>query len=111
MIVGPQFPWLLKVTPLLPPMGKSSVVPGVPRPGCSPSSPLLQDGWPPRTVPLSGCTVSVLDPAEMPDSRHVWRLQRGQQSLYLSTPSVDLQKRWLEALSAAARGDPGLAAL
>uniref|UniRef100_A0A8C0K8D7 FYVE, RhoGEF and PH domain containing 3 n=1 Tax=Canis lupus dingo TaxID=286419 RepID=A0A8C0K8D7_CANLU len=70
-----------------------------------------QDGWPPRTVPLSGCTVSVLDPAEMPDSRHVWRLQRGQQSLYLSTPSVDLQKRWLEALSAAARGDPGLAAL
>ncbi|XP_072616694.1 FYVE, RhoGEF and PH domain-containing protein 3 isoform X2 [Vulpes vulpes] len=70
-----------------------------------------QDGWPPRTVPLSGCTVSVLDPAERPDSRHVWRLQQGQQSLYLSTPSADLQQRWLEALSAAARGDPGLAAL
>ncbi|CAD7691980.1 unnamed protein product [Nyctereutes procyonoides] len=70
-----------------------------------------QDGWPPRTIPLSGCTVSVLDPTERPDSRHVWRLQRGQQSLYLSTPSADLQQRWLEALSAAARGDPGLVAL
>ncbi|XP_045879466.1 FYVE, RhoGEF and PH domain-containing protein 3 isoform X1 [Meles meles] len=70
-----------------------------------------QDGGPPRTIPLAGCTVSVLDPVERPDSRHVWRLQQAQQSLYLSTPSADLRQQWLEALSAAARGDPGLVAL
>lgn len=70
-----------------------------------------QDGGPPRTIPLAGCTVSVLDPVERPDSRHVWRLQQAQQTLYLSTPSADLRQQWLEALSAAARGDPGLVAL
>ncbi|XP_026374923.2 FYVE, RhoGEF and PH domain-containing protein 3 [Ursus arctos] len=69
-----------------------------------------QDGWPPRTIPLSGCTVSVLDPTERPDTRHVWRLQQAQQSLYLSTLSADLRQQWLEALSMAARGDSGLAA-
>ncbi|XP_011233279.1 FYVE, RhoGEF and PH domain-containing protein 3 isoform X2 [Ailuropoda melanoleuca] len=69
-----------------------------------------QDGWPPRTIPLSGCTVSMLDPTERPDTRHVWRLQQAQQALYLSTPSADLRQQWLEALSVAARGDSGLAA-
>ncbi|XP_027472064.1 FYVE, RhoGEF and PH domain-containing protein 3 isoform X2 [Zalophus californianus] len=69
-----------------------------------------QDSWPPRTIPLSGCTVSVLDPVEGPDTRHVWRLQQAQRSLYLSTLSADLRQQWLDALSAAARGDPSLAA-
>lgn len=69
-----------------------------------------QDSWPSRTIPLSGCTVSVLDPVEGPDTRHVWRLQQAQRSLYLSTLSADLRQQWLDALSAAARGDPGLAA-
>ncbi|KAF5912921.1 hypothetical protein HPG69_007914 [Diceros bicornis minor] len=64
-----------------------------------------QAGRPPRAVPLSGCTVSVPDPAEKLDARHVWRLQQAQQSLLLSAPSAELQQQWLEALSAAALGD------
>lgn len=83
--------------------------PGLQRPVLTQLS-LLQDGWPPRTIPLSGCTVSVSDPGEGPDTRHVWRLQQAQRSLYLSALSADLRQHWLDALSAAARGDPGLAA-
>ncbi|XP_049491286.1 FYVE, RhoGEF and PH domain-containing protein 3 isoform X1 [Panthera uncia] len=64
-----------------------------------------QAGRPPRTIPLSGCTVSVPDPMETLGTGHVWRLQQAQQALYLSTPSAEQQQRWLEALSAAARGD------
>lgn len=81
------------------------MVPGPQRPRCQPTSPLLQAGRPPRTIPLSGCTVSVPDPTETLDTGHVWRLQQAQQALYLSTPSAEQQQRWLQALSAAARGD------
>ncbi|XP_077630097.1 FYVE, RhoGEF and PH domain-containing protein 3 isoform X2 [Crocuta crocuta] len=63
----------------------------------------------PRSIPLSGCKVSVPDPTERPDTGHVWRLHQAQQTLYLSAPSAELQQRWLEALSAAAHGDPALA--
>nr|XP_005605162.1 FYVE, RhoGEF and PH domain-containing protein 3 isoform X1 [Equus caballus]XP_023483382.1 FYVE, RhoGEF and PH domain-containing protein 3 isoform X1 [Equus caballus]XP_023483383.1 FYVE, RhoGEF and PH domain-containing protein 3 isoform X1 [Equus caballus]XP_023483384.1 FYVE, RhoGEF and PH domain-containing protein 3 isoform X1 [Equus caballus] len=64
-----------------------------------------QDGQPLRAIPLSGCTVSVLDPAEKPEAGHVWRLHQAQRSLYLSTSSEELQQQWLEALSTAALGD------
>lgn len=73
------------------------------------NSPLLQASRPPRSIPLSGCTVRVPDPTERPDTGHVWRLHQAQQTLYLSAPSAELQQRWLEALSAAAHGDPALA--
>uniref|UniRef100_A0A4W2ESQ5 FYVE, RhoGEF and PH domain containing 3 n=1 Tax=Bos indicus x Bos taurus TaxID=30522 RepID=A0A4W2ESQ5_BOBOX len=61
-----------------------------------------QDGQLLHAIPLSGCRVSVLDPAERLDARHVWQLQQAQQSLYLSAPSAELQQQWLEALSSAA---------
>ncbi|XP_023372020.1 FYVE, RhoGEF and PH domain-containing protein 3 isoform X2 [Otolemur garnettii] len=64
-----------------------------------------QDSRLPLTIPLTNCMVSVPDPKERPDSGHVWKLQRAQQSWYLSAPSAELQQQWLEALSTATQGD------
>lgn len=69
-----------------------------------------QDGQLLCAIPLSGCRVSVPDPADRLDARHMWRLQQGQQCWCLSAPSVELQQQWLEALSMAARRPPALAA-
>nr|XP_031303028.1 FYVE, RhoGEF and PH domain-containing protein 3 isoform X3 [Camelus dromedarius] len=63
-----------------------------------------QDGQLLRAIPLSGCRVSVPDPAERPGAGHVWQLQQARESLYLSASSAELQQQWLEALSTAARG-------
>lgn len=71
---------------------------------------MLQDGQLLCAIPLSGCRVSVPDPADRLDARHMWRLQQGQQCWCLSAPSVELQQQWLEALSMAARRPPALAA-
>uniref|UniRef100_A0A8B9XNH9 FYVE, RhoGEF and PH domain containing 3 n=1 Tax=Bos mutus grunniens TaxID=30521 RepID=A0A8B9XNH9_BOSMU len=70
-----------------------------------------QDGQLLHAIPLSGCRVSVLDPAERLDARHVWQLQQAQQSLYLSAPSAELQQQWLEALSSAAHRHSSQASL
>ncbi|XP_059957249.1 FYVE, RhoGEF and PH domain-containing protein 3 [Mesoplodon densirostris] len=63
-----------------------------------------QDGQLLHAIPLSGCRVSVPDPAERLHVGHTWQLQQAQQSLYLSVPSAELQQQWLEALSSAAHG-------
>ncbi|XP_069901876.1 FYVE, RhoGEF and PH domain-containing protein 3 isoform X3 [Globicephala melas] len=63
-----------------------------------------QDGQLLHAIPLSGCRVSVPEPAERLDAGHMWQLQQAQQSLYLSAPSTELQQQWLEALSSAAHG-------
>ncbi|XP_053433836.1 FYVE, RhoGEF and PH domain-containing protein 3 isoform X2 [Nycticebus coucang] len=64
-----------------------------------------QDNRLPLTIPLTSCMVSVPDSKERPDSGHVWKLQRAQQSWYLSAPTAELQQQWLEALSTATQGD------
>ncbi|XP_076994813.1 FYVE, RhoGEF and PH domain-containing protein 3 isoform X2 [Tamandua tetradactyla] len=67
---------------------------------------LGQDGPQPRAIPLSGCTVSAPEPEEELDARHAVRLQRAPAPpLYLRVQTVELQRQWLEALEAAARGD------
>ncbi|XP_069396894.1 FYVE, RhoGEF and PH domain-containing protein 3 [Delphinus delphis] len=63
-----------------------------------------QDGQLLHAIPLSGCRVSVPEPAERLDAGHMWQLQQAQRSLYLSAPSAELQQQWLEALSSAAHG-------
>ncbi|XP_023972942.1 FYVE, RhoGEF and PH domain-containing protein 3 [Physeter macrocephalus] len=68
-----------------------------------------QDGQLLHAIPLSGCRVSVPDPAQRLDAGHTWQLQQAQQSLYLSAPSAELQQQWLEALSSAAHGHPAQA--
>ncbi|XP_063083403.1 FYVE, RhoGEF and PH domain-containing protein 3 isoform X2 [Cavia porcellus] len=65
----------------------------------------LQDGQLLNTICLPGCTVLMPDPKEVQEVGHTWKLQQGQQSWYLSAPSVELQQRWLEALSATAHRD------
>ncbi|XP_004384303.2 FYVE, RhoGEF and PH domain-containing protein 3 isoform X1 [Trichechus manatus latirostris] len=67
-----------------------------------------QDGQLPRTIPLPGCKVNAPDPAEKPDLRHLLKLHHAHLCLYLDTQTPELQQRWLEALSAAAHGDPVL---
>ncbi|XP_066897240.1 FYVE, RhoGEF and PH domain-containing protein 3 isoform X2 [Kogia breviceps] len=68
-----------------------------------------QDGQLLHAIPLSGCRVSVPDPAQRLDAGHMWQLQQAQQSLYLSAPSAELQQQWLEALSSAAHWHPAQA--
>uniref|UniRef100_G3TK13 FYVE, RhoGEF and PH domain containing 3 n=1 Tax=Loxodonta africana TaxID=9785 RepID=G3TK13_LOXAF len=70
-----------------------------------------QDGQPPRIVPLPGCKVNAPDPAEMPDGRHMLKLHHKHLCLYLDTQAAELQQQWLDALSAAAHGDPALPSL
>ncbi|XP_058528931.1 FYVE, RhoGEF and PH domain-containing protein 3 isoform X2 [Ochotona princeps] len=65
-----------------------------------------QDGQQLCPIHLPGCTVSVPDPVEGRTVGHLCKLQRGQQSWYLSVPSAELQQRWLQALSTAAQKDP-----
>ncbi|XP_006876837.1 PREDICTED: FYVE, RhoGEF and PH domain-containing protein 3 [Chrysochloris asiatica] len=64
-----------------------------------------QDGQPFRTIPLPGCKVSIPDPEEAPDTRHMLKLHHAHLCLYLDTQTSELQQRWLEALSAATHGD------
>ncbi|XP_012881884.1 PREDICTED: FYVE, RhoGEF and PH domain-containing protein 3 isoform X2 [Dipodomys ordii] len=59
----------------------------------------------PCTIRLPGCTVSVPDPKEHLQAEHVWKLQQGQQTWYLSASSTELQQRWLEVLTTTAQGD------
>ncbi|XP_069889388.1 FYVE, RhoGEF and PH domain-containing protein 3 isoform X2 [Dipodomys merriami] len=59
----------------------------------------------PCTIRLPGCTVSVPDPKEHLQAEHVWKLQQGQQTWYLSASSTELQQRWLEVLTTTAHGD------
>ncbi|XP_049751374.1 FYVE, RhoGEF and PH domain-containing protein 3 isoform X1 [Elephas maximus indicus] len=70
-----------------------------------------QDGQPPRIVPLPGCKVNAPDPAETPDGRHMLKLHHKHLCLYLDTQAAELQQQWLDALSAAAHGDPALPSL
>ncbi|XP_012923001.1 FYVE, RhoGEF and PH domain-containing protein 3 [Heterocephalus glaber] len=64
-----------------------------------------QDGQLLNTIPLPSCMVCVPDPKEVQGAEHTWKLQQGQQSWYLSTPSAELKQRWLEALRAVAYRD------
>ncbi|XP_024860238.1 faciogenital dysplasia isoform X2 [Kryptolebias marmoratus] len=64
-----------------------------------------------RAVPLPGFeVVSVASPqpppADKPEVKHVFRLSHTQQTLLLSAQDAELQAKWVEVLSRAARGEP-----
>ncbi|KAM8830002.1 faciogenital dysplasia isoform 1-T4 [Synchiropus picturatus] len=59
-----------------------------------------------RAVPLPGFEVSVVPPSsERSEVRHVLRLSNTQQTLLLSAPDAELQAKWLDFLSKAARAE------
>lgn len=60
-----------------------------------------------RAVPLPGFDVSVIPPSagEKPEVKHALRLSHTQQTLLLSAQEAELQAKWLDILSKAARGE------
>ncbi|XP_008286452.1 faciogenital dysplasia isoform X2 [Stegastes partitus] len=58
-----------------------------------------------RAVPLPGFEVSTVPSAEKSDVKHVLRLSHTQQTLLLSAQDAELQAKWVDILSKAARGE------
>uniref|UniRef100_A0AAV2M0N1 Uncharacterized protein n=1 Tax=Knipowitschia caucasica TaxID=637954 RepID=A0AAV2M0N1_KNICA len=63
-----------------------------------------------RTVPLLGFDISVASPSsgDKSEVKHALRLTHTQQTLLLGFPEAELQAKWAELLSRAARGEPPL---
>ncbi|XP_037540644.1 FYVE, RhoGEF and PH domain-containing protein 3 [Nematolebias whitei] len=61
-----------------------------------------------RAVPLPGFEVVSVPSttADKSEVKHVFRLSHTQQTLLLSAQDAELQAKWVEALSKAARGEP-----
>ncbi|KAM4562851.1 faciogenital dysplasia isoform 2-T2 [Odontesthes bonariensis] len=64
-----------------------------------------QDSKGSRTVPLPGFEVSTVPSADKSDVKHVFRLSHTQQTLLLSAQDAELQAKWVDVLSKAARGE------
>ncbi|XP_072222317.1 faciogenital dysplasia isoform X2 [Leuresthes tenuis] len=64
-----------------------------------------QDSKGSRTVPLPGFEVSTVPSADKSDVKHVFRLSHTQQTLLLSAQDAELQAKWVDILSKAARGE------
>ncbi|KAK5923929.1 hypothetical protein CgunFtcFv8_000855 [Champsocephalus gunnari] len=66
-----------------------------------------QDSKGARVVPLPGFDVSVMPPSgsEKAEIKHVFRLFHTQQTLLLSAQDPELQTKWVDVLSRAARGE------
>uniref|UniRef100_A0AAQ6A1M9 FYVE, RhoGEF and PH domain containing 3 n=1 Tax=Amphiprion ocellaris TaxID=80972 RepID=A0AAQ6A1M9_AMPOC len=58
-----------------------------------------------RAVPLPGFEVSTVPSAEKAEVKHVLRLSHTQQTLLLSAQDAELQAKWVDILSKAARGE------
>ncbi|XP_029456728.1 FYVE, RhoGEF and PH domain-containing protein 3 [Rhinatrema bivittatum] len=72
--------------------------------GCS------QDGRMPRTIPLPGYEVSLPSANEKFETKHVFKLCQSQQTVYFSAEDEELQMKWKEILTKAAKGITGDAA-
>ncbi|XP_071332744.1 faciogenital dysplasia isoform X2 [Trachinotus anak] len=66
-----------------------------------------QDSKGARAVPLPGFEVSVIPPsgAEKSEVKHTFRLNHTQQTLLLSAQDAELQAKWVDVLTKAARGE------
>ncbi|MEQ2217847.1 hypothetical protein XENOCAPTIV_024359 [Xenoophorus captivus] len=60
-----------------------------------------------RAVPLPGFEVSTVPPAtaDKPEVKHVFKLSHTQQNFLLSAQDAELQAKWVEVLSKAARAE------
>ncbi|XP_056661239.1 FYVE, RhoGEF and PH domain-containing protein 3 isoform X1 [Monodelphis domestica] len=64
-----------------------------------------QDGRAPRTIPLPGYEVTLPGPAEKLEAKYTLKLSQSQQTLYLSVEDEELQRKWMEVLTRAAKGE------
>ncbi|KAF2983256.1 hypothetical protein EK904_013556 [Melospiza melodia maxima] len=64
-----------------------------------------QDGRSPRPVPLPGYEVSLPGSGEKFDLKHVFKLCQSHQTLYFSAEDEELQMKWMEILTKAAKGE------
>lgn len=62
-----------------------------------------QEGRGARAIPLPGYEVSL--PTEKQEMRNVFKLSHGQQTLLLSAQDCELQTKWMEVLTRAAKGE------
>nr|XP_019951505.1 PREDICTED: FYVE, RhoGEF and PH domain-containing protein 3-like [Paralichthys olivaceus] len=71
------------------------------------SNPSLHDSKGARAVPLPGFEVSAMPPsaAEKSEGKHAVRLSHTQQTLLLSAQDAEVQAKWIDVLSRAARGE------
>ncbi|MEQ2177937.1 hypothetical protein GOODEAATRI_008951 [Goodea atripinnis] len=69
--------------------------------------PWLTDVKGSRAVPLPGFEVSTVPPAtaDKPEVKHVFKLSHTQQNFLLSAQDAELQAKWVEVLSKAARAE------
>ncbi|RLV90264.1 hypothetical protein DV515_00014512 [Chloebia gouldiae] len=65
----------------------------------------LQDGRSPRPIPLPGYEVSLPGSGEKFDVKHVFKLCQSHQTLYFSAEDEELQIKWMEILTKAAKGE------
>ncbi|KAM6468036.1 FYVE, RhoGEF and PH domain-containing protein 3 isoform 2-T2 [Liasis olivaceus] len=64
-----------------------------------------QDGRIPRSIPLLGYEVDIPHSGEKFESKCVFKLCQSQQTIYFSAEDEDLQMRWMDILTKAAKGD------
>nr|XP_013803061.1 PREDICTED: FYVE, RhoGEF and PH domain-containing protein 3 isoform X1 [Apteryx mantelli mantelli] len=64
-----------------------------------------QDGRSPRPIPLPGYEVSLPGSGEKFEVKHVFKLCQSQQTIYFSAEDEELQMKWMEILTKAAKGE------
>ncbi|XP_013912398.1 PREDICTED: FYVE, RhoGEF and PH domain-containing protein 3-like [Thamnophis sirtalis] len=64
-----------------------------------------QDGRIPRSIPLLGYEVDFPPSGEKFESKYVFKLCQSQQTIYFSAEDEDLQMKWMDILTKAAKGD------
>ncbi|XP_027744620.1 FYVE, RhoGEF and PH domain-containing protein 3 [Empidonax traillii] len=64
-----------------------------------------QDGRSPRPIPLPGYEVSLPGSGEKFEVKHVFKLCQSHQTLYFSAEDEELQMKWMEILTKAAKGE------
>ncbi|XP_051874369.1 faciogenital dysplasia isoform X2 [Pristis pectinata] len=64
-----------------------------------------QDGKHARTIPLPGYEIEHPIPADMIEKKHAFKLRQSQQIFYFSADDEDLQKKWIDIISKAAKGE------
>ncbi|XP_069795840.1 FYVE, RhoGEF and PH domain-containing protein 3-like isoform X2 [Narcine bancroftii] len=64
-----------------------------------------QDGKHARTIPLPGYEIEHPHPVDMIEKKHAFKLRQSQQVFYFSADDEELQKKWIDIISKAARGE------
>uniref|UniRef100_A0A8C5TKJ9 FYVE, RhoGEF and PH domain containing 3 n=1 Tax=Malurus cyaneus samueli TaxID=2593467 RepID=A0A8C5TKJ9_9PASS len=64
-----------------------------------------QDGRNPRPIPLPGYEVSLPGSGEKFEVKHIFKLCQSHQTLYFSAEDEELQMKWMEILTKAAKGE------